>query len=88
MAISDSQSNQLLKIAAWGLQTIGGILLCIIGYLVWDCYKTIQDHEKRIVRVETNADNAHQSVEEIKQSIERMNTKLDRMLELMARKAP
>jgi len=63
------------------LQTVGGVLLAIIGFLCAYCFYQIQGHESRLTKVETRQDGSESTLKEVKDMIKDLNSKIDRLLE-------
>lgn len=78
----------VLRLAAYGLQTLGGILLCAMGYFLKEAYRNIEDHNARIVRIETRQDGNDSNVKEIKADIKELGVKIDRMWQAIERRNP
>lgn len=60
------------------LQTIGGILLIICAALCGWAWNRIENHEGRIIRVETQIDGIGQTLKDIKEDTKEIKVKLEK----------
>ncbi|MFA7279116.1 MAG: hypothetical protein WC100_03380 [Sterolibacterium sp.] len=81
------------------LQTVGGILLAIIGHMTWGIQDKVERHDREIVEMRAKADADKQAADkfeiqvqrnsdELRSELRRMSEKIDRISEAVGAKRP
>ena len=65
-----------MKLAAYALQTLGGIILAVVGSIAWELQTSVRDHEGRIIRSETKIDGQTELLKEIKADLNEIKRNL------------
>jgi type II secretory pathway component PulM len=58
------------------LQTAGGILLLVIGYIAANALSSVQAHEIRITKIETQIESQKDILREIKEDLKEIKARL------------
>ena len=72
MGLDTQIQHEKSKLLTMGLQTVGGLLMCILGYFTKAAHESVQAHEGRIIRVETQVGNQGEMVKEIREDVKRL----------------
>lgn len=74
-------SRSIERVPMWVLQALFGVILS--GGVAWTTWATVtaNQHEAKILVVETKVDDIHKDIAEIKRGQQRIDDKLDRLIE-------